>query len=130
MAANELGRRTKLPQNFRNSLGRMMVWIPNLSSWVCETEVTQKEFMSLMGRYNPSQNTGSADFPVDSVTVSEAMDFCARLTKKEASKRDGLPAGYSYTLPTDSQWSVYVDNANLRDAVTSQDEPRLGPDKV
>jgi tetratricopeptide (TPR) repeat protein len=120
--------RRKPAKNFRNSLGRMMMWIPSLRIWVCETEVTQKEFMSLMGS-NPSQNKGSIDLPVDSVTAPEAMDFCGRLTKKEISKRQ-LQPGYSYTLPTDSQWSVYVDNANLRDAVTSESEPRYGPEKV
>jgi sulfatase modifying factor 1 len=41
-----------------------------------------------------------------------------------------LPSRYSYTLPTDAQWSAYVDNANLQDAVTSEDRPRSGPAPV
>jgi len=125
-AADEYGRR-KLPKNFKNSLGRMMVWISYLGIWACETEVTQREFKNLMGG-NPSQNIGN-DLPVDSVTVSEAMDFCARLTKQELSTKQ-LPSGWSYTLPTDAQWSVYVDEARLEDAVAGDDKPRSGPASV
>lgn len=123
--ADEYDQREKIPEkNFTNSLGRMMVWISSLRIWVSETEVSQSEFASLMDR-NPSQNTGAGDLPVDSVTAPEAIEFCARLTKREA-----LPSRYSYALPTDAQWSVYVDNATLQDAITSEDKARSGPAPV
>jgi serine/threonine protein kinase len=118
---------TRFPEKtFTNSLGRAMVWIPSLKIWVCEAETTQGEFRSLMGS-NPSQNAGSDDLPVDCVTQTQAMEFCARLTQKEAGS---LPADYVYTLPTDSQWSIYSGDASLKDAVTSDSSARSGPARV
>ena len=111
---------------FKNSLGRAMVWIPTLRIWVSETETTQGEFRSLMGS-NPSENAGPDDLPVDCVTQTQAMEFCARLSQKEAG---ALPANYVYTLPTDSQWSIYSGDASLKDAVTSDSSPRRGPARV
>jgi len=113
-------------KSLNNSLGRAMVWIPTLRIWVSETETTQGEFRGLMGS-NPSQNAGPDDLPVDCVTQTQAMEFCARLSQKEAGT---LPAGYSYTLPTDSQWSVYSGDASLKDAVTSDSRPRTGSARV
>jgi serine/threonine protein kinase len=118
---------TPFPERtFNNSLGRAMVWIPTLRIWVCETEATQGEFRSLMGS-NPSQNAGPDDLPVDCVTQTQAMEFCARLSQKEFG---ALPINYVYTLPTDSQWSVYSGDASLKDAVTSDPLPRSGPARV
>ena len=113
-------------RTFKNWLGRAMVWIPSLKIWVSETEITQLEFVSLMG-HNPSQNFGSNEFPVDSVTVGEATEFCARLTNKESG---ALPPGLAYTLPTDSQWTVFCGNASLEDSVTGQTRARSGPARV
>jgi hypothetical protein len=113
-------------KTFTNALGRAMVWIPSLKIWVCETETTQGEFRSLMGS-NPSQNAGPDELPVDCVTQTQAMEFCARLSQKEAGS---LPADYAYTLPTDSQWSIYCGDASLKDAVTSDSSPRSGPARV
>jgi serine/threonine protein kinase/formylglycine-generating enzyme required for sulfatase activity len=118
---------TPFPERtFNNSLGRAMVWIPSLRIWVSETEATQGEFVSLMG-HNPSQNFGSDELPVDSVTVAEATEFCARLTNKEAG---ALPRGYAYMLPTDSQWTTFCGNASLEDSVTGQNRARSGPARV
>jgi serine/threonine protein kinase/formylglycine-generating enzyme required for sulfatase activity len=118
---------TPFPEKtFTNSLGRAMVWIPSLKIWVCETETTQGEFRSLMGS-NPSQNAGGDELPVDCVTQTQAMEFCARLSQKEAGS---LPAERAYTLPTDSQWSVYCGDASLKDAVTSDSSPRSGSARV
>ncbi|MEY2559840.1 MAG: eukaryotic-like serine/threonine-protein kinase [Verrucomicrobiota bacterium] len=115
-----------IEKTFKNSLGRNMAWIAALRIWVCETEVTQGEFATLMG-HNPSQNLGSDELPVDSVTVSEANEFCARLTNREAAT---LPARYAYMLPTDSQWTVFCANASLEDSVTSQTSVKSGPSRI
>jgi formylglycine-generating enzyme required for sulfatase activity len=53
------------------------------------------------------------------------MDFCARLTAEEL-KRKSLPAGYYYTLPTESEWESLLADASLKDAVTSQGARRAG----
>jgi formylglycine-generating enzyme required for sulfatase activity len=118
---------TPFPEStFTNSLGRTMVWITSLKIWVSETETTQAEFASLMG-HNPSQNFGSDDLPVDSVTLTEAAEFCVRLTNRESAR---LPSGYAYTLPTDSQWTTFCADASLRDSVTGQTKGRSGPARV
>ncbi len=115
---------TPFPEKtFKNSLGRAMVWIPTLRIWVSETETTQGEFRSLMG-HNPSENFGSDQLPVDSVTVAEAAEFCARLANKESG---ALPPGHAYTLPTDAQWTIFCGNASLEDSVTGQTRTRSGP---
>jgi len=113
--------------NFTNSLGCTMVWIASLGMWVAETEVTQREFQSLMNM-NPSDRVGS-NLPVDSVTFREAVEFCNRLQKQDATA-GLLPSGYGYTLPTDEQWDVYCSNATLEDSITSQNTTRKGPQSV
>jgi hypothetical protein len=115
-------------RSFTNSLGCKMVWIPSLRIWVAESEVTQREFTSLMD-HNPSEPPVGLDFPVNSVTEPQAIEFCARLSRKEAAA-DKLPSGYAYTLPTDDQWTVFSGNASLDDSVTSQKIARTGPEPV
>ena len=70
--------------------------------WLGKTEVTQDQWRALMGN-NPSQHRDSGSLPVEMVSWNMAMDFCRRLTAQE---RAGgrLPAGFTYTLPTDAQW--------------------------
>ena len=80
--------------------------------WVGRYEVTQREYRELT-HANPSAFRGD-DHPVDSVSWNDAMDFCHRLTVKE---QDQLPAGFSYSLPTEAQWQTLVGNADLKDAV-------------
>lgn len=69
--------------------------------WLGKTEVTQSQWVSLMGE-NPSRFVGE-ELPVEQVSWNDAMDFCARLTLRE--KTAGrLPQGYVFTLPTEAQW--------------------------
>lgn len=58
--------------------------------WLDTTEMTQEEFLSLMGR-NPSNPQGNK-FPVNNVTWFDAV-----LAANERSKRDGLDTVYSYS---------------------------------
>jgi formylglycine-generating enzyme required for sulfatase activity len=58
------------------------------------TEVTQGQYEALMAE-NPSQNVGSSDHPVDSVSWLRAVEFCERLSEKE---------GLQYRLPTEAEW--------------------------
>ncbi len=82
--------------------------------WIGKYEVTQQEWDQLM-ETNPSEfsSTGQAKykifgkstarFPVECLLVQEAEEFCKRVTTLERSA-GRLPANWSYTLPTESQW--------------------------
>jgi formylglycine-generating enzyme required for sulfatase activity/serine/threonine protein kinase len=65
--------------------------------WMGKHEVTQPEFLSIMGRdsnsYRPEP--GDKPMPVDNVTWKEAKDFCSKLGEKE---------GKLYRLPTEAEW--------------------------
>lgn len=69
--------------------------------WLGVTEVTQKQWAAVMEK-NPSSHRGAA-LPVDSVTWTEAREFCRRLTELERALGH-LPPGFVYTLPTEAQW--------------------------
>lgn len=86
------------------------------SLWAGKYEVTQKAYQKVMGS-NPSKFHGD-NHPVDSVSWNDAMKFCKTLTEDEQ-KKDELPAGYAYTLPTQNQWVQLEDSASLDDAVMS-----------
>ncbi|HRE82852.1 MAG TPA: SUMF1/EgtB/PvdO family nonheme iron enzyme [Opitutaceae bacterium] len=71
--------------------------------WLGKYEVTQGEWVALMGT-NPSQfKTIGLNGPVESVSWREAVEFCRRLTVRERTA-ERLPEGYAYTLPTELQW--------------------------
>ncbi len=67
--------------------------------WLGKTEVTQSQWKAVMGN-NPSSFKGD-DLPVEQVSWNDAVAFCEKLNEL---KRDTLPAGYHYTLPTEAQW--------------------------
>ena len=71
--------------------------------WIAAREVTQAQYEAVMGT-NRSSTVG-ASLPVENVTWDEAMDFCARLTAF-ARSRNAIPAGYAYSLPTETQWEL------------------------
>jgi formylglycine-generating enzyme required for sulfatase activity len=96
-----------------NTVGVVLVKIsPGL--WAGQFETTQSAYKKTM-QSNPSTFKG-ANRPVDSVSWNNATAFCAKLTTMEQAAKE-LPAGYSYTLPTQSQWMTLMDNATLQDAV-------------
>ena len=70
--------------------------------WLGRHEVTQREWAEVMGS-NPSEFQEDAELPVESVTWTEAMEYCRRLTERERSA-DRLPTGHEYRLPTEAQW--------------------------
>ncbi len=69
--------------------------------WLGKTEVTQGEWEAVMGS-NPSEFKG-ANLPLETVSWTEAMEFCRKLTAREGAA-ERLPEGYVYTLPTEAQW--------------------------
>ncbi len=71
------------------------------SFWLGQTEVTQAQWMLIMGS-NPSRFK-DANFPVEQVSWADCMKFCEKVTERE--KEAGrLPVGFHYTLPTEAQW--------------------------
>ncbi|MBQ9771104.1 MAG: SUMF1/EgtB/PvdO family nonheme iron enzyme [Lentisphaeria bacterium] len=61
--------------------------------------VTQKEYQAVMGN-NPSKFKGD-NLPVEQVSWDDAKSFCSKLNDL---KRNELPAGYRFDLPTEAQW--------------------------
>jgi formylglycine-generating enzyme required for sulfatase activity len=69
--------------------------------WLGQTEVTQAQWQAVMGS-NPSRVKDDS-LPIQFVSWNDVMTFCRKLTEREhVAKR--LPAGWSYTLPTEAQW--------------------------
>jgi formylglycine-generating enzyme required for sulfatase activity len=71
--------------------------------WLGKTPVTQRQYEAFTGKNPSSLKQAGKDAPVENVSWTDAMKFCAELTERE--KAAGrLPAGYVYTLPTEAQW--------------------------
>lgn len=102
-----------------NRLGLELVWIP-AEYWVGKFEVTQGQYTKVMGS-NPSKFTGNDRLPVDSVSWTEAVEFCRKLTDLEK-QNGGLPSGAAYTLPTQKQWESFLADATFDQAITSRDQ--------
>jgi sulfatase modifying factor 1 len=62
------------------------------------TEVTQAQWQKVMGN-NPSKFKGD-DLPVQTVSWTDAVDFCNKLSELPEEKK----AGRIYLLPTEAQW--------------------------
>ena len=104
-------------QDFVAASGIAMVWIPAGGFWVEKYPMRQSLFETI-ARYNPSYFR-RANRPVDTISWDNAMAFCNKLTEFER-KAGKLPAGYHYTLPTESQWSVFLADADIDQAATSR----------
>jgi formylglycine-generating enzyme required for sulfatase activity len=112
------------PRLMTNGIGMELVWLAG-GVWVGKYEVTQGEYEKVMGS-NPSRYKGNARLPVDSVSWSEAIEFCRKLTALE--KQSGkLPVRSLYTLPTQKQWESFLADADLNQAVTSRAQHRREP---
>lgn len=106
--------------SFTNDTGMVLVKVSD-SQWVGAYEVTQEEYQKVAGS-NPSAFAGGRN-PVDSVSWTDAVAFCAKLTEAEK-KEKMLPEGFAYTLPTQAQWEGFAASAELKDAVTSENTRR------
>lgn len=72
--------------------------------WIAETEVTQHQWFEVM-RTQPwidGQVVGD-DLPAVDVSWHEAVDFCAKLDKRERALGK-IPEGYAIELPSEAEW--------------------------
>lgn len=70
--------------------------------WIGQYEVSQAEFVSLMG-HNPSLYLDDPTRPVERVNWQEAMAYCEHLTQREQAAGH-LPDTHAYRLPTEAEW--------------------------
>ena len=106
----------KAEQPITNTLDMVMVWVP-AGYRVSEFEVAQAQYEKVM-KSNPSTFKGGQR-PVESVTLSEAMKFCQKLTEMELAEKK-LPPGFSYAVPTEAQYEYFTADANMLNGVLSR----------
>jgi hypothetical protein len=122
-----LAEQARLPKegvDFKSSSGMLLKWVAPLRAWVGVTEVTQDEFLGVMGT-NPSTIRGGS-LPVNAVTWNESQQFCQMLTAQDTTEF-GAGFNFSYRLPSDSDYSVYVEGSKLSDSITSVGGTRSRP---
>jgi hypothetical protein len=75
--------------------------------WAGKYEVTQSGYQAVMGPhvswFSGALWPNSGQRPVESVTWSHAVQYCAALNSSE-SAAGRVPAGYQYRLPTEAEW--------------------------
>ena len=82
-----------------------------LGFWMGRTEVTVREFESLM-TYNPSMSPSGSLCPVERVSWGASMEFCRRRTERDRAA-GVIPAGTAYRLPSEAEWE-YACRAGTR----------------
>ncbi len=86
---------------------------------ISKFEITQKQYKKVMGT-NPSSNQGEGKdfYPVENVTLENALEFCRRLNQDYSRL---LPYGYEFDLPTEAQWE-YACRAGTTKALNSNND--------
>ena len=74
-------------------------------SWVCRTEVTQKQWKIIMGGENPASELGD-NLPVNRVNWDDVHNFNSRLNNKYAEAYDAgkIQTKISFRLPREDEW--------------------------
>lgn len=91
--------------------------VPHTTFFIGETPVTQAQWQAVMGTTieDPRDNEDSsaplagtgANYPMYYVSWHEAMAFCEKLNEQGKA-----PAGYLFTLPTETQWEYAAKGGN------------------
>ncbi len=94
--------------------------------WIGETAVTQGQWKAVMGPKSwggDNERVGDL-YPATSVSWTDAVAFCAELTKQE---RAGgrLPSGYEYSLPSEAEWEYACRGGSTTAFCFGDDERRL-----
>jgi formylglycine-generating enzyme required for sulfatase activity len=90
-----------------------LVWVEALGCWVGKYEITQQQYDALVGT-NPSVYRGPT-LPADNISWNQATAYC-KLLAERLHKTGAISFG-EITLPTEKQWSTFVGDAKLDDAV-------------
>ena len=114
-------------RDFTNVAGMRMKWVDGLRGWVGGHEVHQQAYERVVGE-NPSYFKGH-DKPVDSVSWNDSNRFCTKLNAYEHAKRK-VPDRYAYRLPNDEEWSYFVGDADLANAITSMNGNRTSSEPI
>jgi len=123
------------PPAYVNSIGMVLEWMPggdDKGFWVGKYEVTHRQYEGVMGTNRSMHDLARAmtNLPVDNVSVADALEFCRRLTDRDApSLAQRAMAGWAYTLPTTNQFNSYAET-NLTNAVISVPQGRGKPEPV
>jgi formylglycine-generating enzyme required for sulfatase activity len=94
------------------------IWIKSLSSWVGKYEVTNGEYRKFKPAHD-SKSSGNNSLnddrqPVTFVNYGDATEYAKWLTETER-KSGRLPAGYSYRLPTNTEWTTFCQCGDNRE---------------
>lgn len=111
------------PKKPSNTTDRVDVAIE--SFWMCEHEVTQKEYKATIGSVPSGQSKTGDDFPVEKVTWLEAIEYCNKRSADEhfdnyyhitGTTVTENKAANGYRLPTAEEWE-YAARAGIAGAL-------------
>ncbi len=68
--------------------------------WMGKFEITQEQWVSVMGKNNPSRFQKGGNYPVEQVSFSDALEFTGKLNQKHG----------GFSLPTEAQWEYVCQN--------------------